>query len=180
LRKVLDKYLAKPALDWLVALGACAVVLYIESRHKHGLVFAQLPVGTRSSLYVTMAGIAGALLGFFIATVSILLGMLDANRPRLQRALAGNRAVLMQPVFFSAIRFTALALVSSLVLLVLDTKELGSRWAETMLVLVVLIGSVRTGRVIWFIRMLLAVASKEPGNSLSDPRSASSKGHQKG
>ena len=161
MRNPIDHLLVHPSIDWPIAAGVAAVAWVIGDNRKQGLLFGHLEAGTRSSLYITVAGIAGALLGFFIATIAILLGLLDSTRPRLSKALGGGRGALLQPVFFSAIRITAAAIPATLALLVFDTKKYAPEWVEATVVVVLVVGALRTGRLIWLIRQLVLIATRD-------------------
>jgi hypothetical protein len=161
LRRALDYLLVRPLVDWPIAIVAAVALWNFGHHRKEGLVFGHLQAGTRASLYVTLAGIAGALLGFFIATISILLGFLDSQRPRLKRALGGNRGALIQPVFFSAISITALTIPASVALLILDRDEYATGWMEATLIIISVVASIRTARLIWLIRQVVTIATKD-------------------
>ena len=115
---------------------------------------------------------AGALLGFFIATVAILLGLLDSSRPRLQTTLGGGRAVMIQRIFFAAIRVTAVGLLFGLALLVLDNDETLSGWIAGVLVGICILGILRTARLIWFLKRLLIMATRNDPSDDSDEMAA--------
>jgi hypothetical protein len=161
LPRLIEHLLVKPLFDWPIAAGSALIVWAVGSGRKDGLYFGHLPAGTRSSIYVTVAGIAGALLGFFIATVAILLGLLDTERPRLKLSLAGGRAAQIQPVFFAAIRISAVAIPAMIILLVVDTKTYASGWMEATVVIVMVVASIRSARLIWLIRKLVLIATRD-------------------
>src|SRR5215204_4994590 len=106
-RKVVDRWVAGPlGLDWLLAAAIAAATLWMQRLDG-------LDRAARLEIYQAILGVAGALLGFYMATIAILLGLLDSRRPALRHAFGGGRVVLIQPIFFSAIRATALVLLIS-------------------------------------------------------------------
>ena len=76
LRKIqapIDLVSSRPGFDWLFTLVVLLLLLVVQPSWTNPL--ATMVVGDRRSLYQTLAGISGALLGFAIAAVSILLGL---------------------------------------------------------------------------------------------------------
>lgn len=74
--------------------------------------------GDRQSLYETVATISGSLLGFIIATVSIIVGFSQVNGLRVMRE--SEQLGPLFEIYFSAIRYLALTTVWSLVSSLLD------------------------------------------------------------
>ena len=86
--------------------------------------------------------------------------VLDSERPRLKKALAGNHAAMVQPIFFSAIYTSALSIPSMLFLLVVDTKPFAGAWMQAVVLMVLAMAVLRTARLVWLLRMLVLIATR--------------------
>ena len=152
-------FLLRPWLDWPLSLIVLVVLRFAGPSPRADLVLGSLPQPTRVSLYITVAAIAGALLGFFIASVAILLSLFTTSSERLAKVFSGGRAELLVPTFFSAIRTAGLLTAVSLLLLIVDsTASLYIGWVIATLLLVFTM-VIRTGRLIWLIWRLTQVAA---------------------
>ena len=155
----MKKWIARPILDWLA--GALAVAAAWLVGGKDWLSFAnELDLSTRQSLYQTLTGVSGGLLGFFIATVAILLGI-DSSRPRMKAALAGENRSRVESFFFAGIRSISVALVVFVLMLVLDKGRHPAKWVEPALVLTVVIAVVRASRVVWILNQVVKIAGRD-------------------
>jgi hypothetical protein len=86
----------------------------------------------------------------------------------MQVALAGGRAAMIQTVFFAAIRVTAFGLLLFLAMLVLDKSVLVPGWVAGILAGISVLGILRTGRLIWFLKKLLVIATRSDSPDASD------------
>jgi hypothetical protein len=74
--------------------------------------------GTRQGIYGALASIAGSLLGFSITTVSIVMGFIQV--PQLQMLRESRHHQTLYAVFFSTIKYLALAVALPLLALLID------------------------------------------------------------
>jgi uncharacterized membrane protein len=165
IQRTLDKWLSRPSLDWpVVALGAVAAVLLPFTRDF----LCHVTLSSRDTLYNSLSNSLAALLGFFITSVTILLALLDSPRPRLRRALGGNRATLLTPIFFAAIYGSAISLVLILALPIIGTYLPNAPLDEAAFTVAVLLIALRTTRLLWLLRKLLAAATIEEDSKAMD------------
>jgi uncharacterized membrane protein len=165
IQRTLDKWLSRPPLDWtVVALGAVAAVLLPFTRDF----LSHVALSSRDTLYNSLSNSLAALLGFFITSVTILLALLDSPRPRLHRALSGNRATFLTPIFFAAIYGSAISLVLILALPIIGTYLPDAPVDEAAFTVAVLLTALRTARLLWLLRTLLAAATIEEGSKAMD------------
>src|SRR5690606_27856740 len=122
LRKIqapIDLVSSRPGFDWLFTLVVLLLLLVVQPSWTNPL--ATMVVGDRRSLYQTLAGISGALLGFAIAAVSILLGLGNGRRLNF---IQGSRWVNSIPkTFTGAIRALAIATAVFVFALTFDSTE---------------------------------------------------------
>lgn len=157
-------FLLRPWLDWPIGASLILVLRLAGPHPRTDLILGTLSVQSRSSIYVTIASITGALLGFYIASVAILITLFTSVSERFDKVFAGGRAALLVPTFFSAIRTAGLLTCLSLLLLVVDSSaHLSGIWLLVYLVLTTLM-VLRTGRLIWLVWRLTKVAAVDiPG-----------------
>ncbi len=163
--KNLDKVRAapffRPIIDWPVSLLVLGAIRIWGPYSRTAYLIGDLPSASRTSLYITLAAVAGALLGFFITAISILLSLLATPSPRLKLLFGDGRADFMVPTFFAAIRAAGLLTILSVILLLVDNRPQISSWWCAILLLVSVVICARTLRLIWLLRKLTKVASAE-------------------
>lgn len=74
LQAISDRFLGEPWWDWLLVLLALLLLREFGPAPQSAMLIGHLAPSARVVFYGAMTGVAGALLGFFIATVTILLG----------------------------------------------------------------------------------------------------------
>lgn len=121
---------------------------------------AELDMETRQNVYQSLTGVSGGLLGFFIATVAILLGV-DSDRPRMKAALAGQNRSRVQSFFFAGIRSISLVLVVFVLMLMLDKEREPAGWIEPVMVAGMVVVALRTTRIIWILHHIVAIAGHD-------------------
>jgi cation transport ATPase len=165
IRRVLDEWLGRPILDWPVsAFGAIAAVLL---PYTHDFL-SHVALSSRDTLYNSLSNSLAALLGFFVTSVTILLALLDSPRPRLRRALSGNRTTLLAPVFFGAIYASAISLVLILALPIVGAYLPKAPLDEAIFTVAVVLITLRTTRLLWLLRKFLAAAAIEDDSKAMD------------
>jgi hypothetical protein len=115
--------------------------------------------GTRSSLYISLATTTGALLGFAITGITILL-TLGSGR-RVDWLFASDDFAYVRTIFLGAIRSLALATILFSVLIVIDAQTHGHTWAEAIAVGFVVLVILRGYRVVKLLGDLLDIAIKD-------------------
>lgn len=149
--------LGHPVGDWLAGV-LVQLCLIVAGGSIYGNVLRHMTHDDRVGLYQTLAGITGGLLGFYIATVSILLGLMNSESPRMATVLSGENRRKIQSYFFTGVTTAAVALVLELMLIFVErgTAPLFAEWA--VVVPAVAMG-VATARIIWLLKTLLEIAS---------------------
>ncbi len=114
----------------------------------------------RSEIYGTIAAIFGALLGFIITSISIVIGYISDERFKLLRE--GKYYYQLWGVFKSTIEALALATIISLVGLILD-RDVNPNWIILYFNLFSLIlVFFRLYRSIWVLENIVNIMSKRP------------------
>jgi hypothetical protein len=114
-------------------------------------------VGGRQTTYATLAGIAASLLGFLIATITILHGVVASDG--FKRLRESNQYPTLWRTFVVAIRGLALGTALFLAGMVTDRDD-RPIWPVTYLsIWLVLICGVLVARAIWILERLLTISS---------------------
>jgi hypothetical protein len=115
--------------------------------------------GTRQALYISLAASSGALLGFAITAVSILVTLGDGPRItwlRQQDAFAQTRVV-----FMTAIRGLGIATLLYTALILLDDGNDVAAWLQGLIVAVFVLVVVRLGWLVWLLNQLVSLATED-------------------
>lgn len=150
----------------VAASGACEIGFYLPD-------LGLSPEGwfsfDRRLLYGVMAGIDASLLGFTLASLSIILGLVQA--PVLRRVFRSANATTLWSTFFSAARWLALGTVACLMALVSDRQleplravEPASRNTRILLYLLLLVSTMallRLWRCLWLLRRIIGVVTAD-------------------
>lgn len=146
----------------IAAVGTLAFVFWVQCRggaihvdeiltHDHGVV------------YGTLASICASLLGFTIASTSIVL--VSASTPRLRIVRNSRHYQVMWSVFRAAIRALALGTVLALVALVVGRDGVLSDPVLFFLVFAVLLSCLRIARTIWVLEKIIAIVAAPRGGN---------------
>ncbi len=103
--------------------------------------------GVRQGMYVAIASISGSLLGFILATVTIVQGFLAL--PRLALVRGSKHYPTLYTIFFSAIRYLAVTTVWGLIAVALDRDVCPKVWVSYVMSTLVLVSIARLYRCIW-------------------------------
>ncbi len=116
--------------------------------------------GTRSTLYGVLATLWGALIGFIIATVTIVLGFLQTPRLRVVRESVHYRDLWR--TFNSAIRVLGLATAAAVAALITD-KDAPAGHPDHVVFYVCffasLLAALRLARCIWVLHHVVSIAT---------------------
>lgn len=123
----------------------------------------------RGVLYGTLATVAGALLGFVIATVSILVALVSSESPRMRFLRSSHAYPQIWAIFTSAMRWLAGATGVSLVALLLDHERpfVSDQWLDALraaVLLITLVAVMRLGTAMWVLERLIALVNKPLGD----------------
>lgn len=111
--------------------------------------------GTRTTLYGTLAAVAGAMLGFVITGLSVLLTTNNDKQMEQLRKSKHYKTIFI--IFFSTSKYLGLLLITSLISLVLD-KDNSPIIALTIIALsLTIIVGIRLLRCIWVLEKIVEI-----------------------
>jgi hypothetical protein len=145
--RIMNSWTRQPMWDWLIAGVLTGLYLWLPSLLDVDPPLEQLTGVARRNLYLTLAAIAGSLLGFAIAAMSILVG-LGGKRIRIVRQSAQGQ--MIPRIFAGSIRALAAA---TLILIVAYIQE-SDVW-QWMSVFVTTIALARLTRLSWILHWLV-------------------------
>lgn len=150
------------AVELLIALLATAGLLLWCVRGAGLQELEKLVHGNRGQIYGTLASICGSLLGFVIATLSVVLGFNTSRRLDILRKSKYYKQ--LWNVFTSAIRVLAVTTCAWLLALFIDRDT-----SPNLFVLVVCFGAtflavLRLGRAVWVLERIVEILTA-PGES---------------
>lgn len=150
-------------------LVAALLVAYFLSTNIHGFA-ASMTQGARTALYATLAGISGALLGFVLAALAVLVTLPTGDR------IQALRTHPKWPRVPSAYVRASLALLAAVVIctfgIVLDAGPSARQGYEAVTVAIVSFALVRVLASVVVLDQILSVASAPPGSAtavIDDP-----------
>jgi hypothetical protein len=117
----------------------------------------ELMRGARIGLYGTLAAICGSLLGFVIATLTILLGFTESARLKVLRS--SKHYPVLWKTLLSATKWLALATVAAVVALVVDRDGAQNLGAFEVCFLATLLAALRLARSIWILQNVVALVT---------------------
>lgn len=131
-------------------------VLWVE--RYHGLhIVTQILGGNRAAVYGALASIFGALLGFVITTVSIVIGF--STNERLAVVRESRQYNTLWDVFKSTTRVLGFATAAALVGLLMDRDNNPMRLVLYLVVFTVILSILRIARCIWVLENIIALVT---------------------
>ena len=118
--------------------------------------FVDFLKGSREGLYISVISLAGALLGFTITTVSIILAFSESSGLRLIRDSGHYHTILA--IFFNAIRALGFTTIWALVALLADTDMEPKFWATYVALWSVILSGQRLYRCAWILERVIGFA----------------------
>lgn len=148
-------------IELLLCLITTSVFALFVERQDSFPAIARVLDGSRNNIYNALASVLGSLLGFTIAAVAIVIGYAQSPQLELLRESGVDRTLWR--VFTSSIRALAFATAFALTALVIDTSDTApSRFALYGMMCLILIATVRIGRVIWLFETVIKIVSSRP------------------
>lgn len=114
----------------------------------------------RSTVYGTFAAIAGSLLGFVIATISIVLGMFSWGK-RLDRVRGSTAYATLWAVFTASIKAMGFATLVLLLALLFDCDQAPKWWLFYLATGSVLLALARLWRSVWVLENVIKIVASE-------------------
>ncbi|MFZ7133118.1 MAG: hypothetical protein ACOWWR_12230 [Eubacteriales bacterium] len=109
----------------------------------------------RKDLYVTIASIAGALLGFAITAISIAIAFMNQERFEIIRKSKHHHTLYQ--VFFAAIKYLAITTVASIIGLIIDRDNNPQHWITYISIAGVLLSVVALVRCVWVLENIVYI-----------------------
>ncbi|MEX0629301.1 MAG: hypothetical protein WEE67_02570 [Chloroflexota bacterium] len=140
--------------------GAVGVgLVLVEVTFGNSLVDQILP-RDRSTIWTSLAAVAGSLLGFELAAAAIIVSVSDS--PSMRRLRASTQYPVLWQVFVSATKWLGTVTVSALTLLVLDVGHAATRPGLYVALVCVVTATLRVARSIWALdRSLRLIAGRD-------------------
>lgn len=143
-------------LHYIYAAAVAALYLVADWRHDGASLLATVSDGARSALYASLAATSGALLGFTITAITVLLAL--GGGRRVDWLYADKRFEYVRTVFLGAIHALAVATIYFSILIVWDARDDPITWLQVGAVAVATLVVLRTYRVVHLLGDLLAIA----------------------
>jgi hypothetical protein len=153
--------------ELLVALAVALAFGVWHATPGGGRVVAATLAGNRAVVYGALTSLFGALLGFTIAALAIVLGYAFDNRLRLVRE--SPHYPTLWRVFIAATRALALATFAALLGLVLDRDRAPSPLILDLLVGATALAALRLARCLWVFEHIIGLITA-PGIGKAEPR----------
>jgi hypothetical protein len=119
----------------------------------------------RGDVYPAVVGLEGTILGFVLAALTIVLGY--ANSPRFEPLRQTRHWEAVFRAYTRAAKWTAVALVYGLVVLMFDTDSAPNSPLSLMLLLTSLLAAIRVARVLYItegvVRVVIHARPRQPG-----------------
>jgi hypothetical protein len=149
---------AELVLAALVVAGLALLDAVVLDRAFQGV----LQMADRPALWATLAGIAGGLLGFVLASASIILGLVSSRKS--WRIRISDQLQVIWRVYISTTRWLGALTVSSLLLLIVDTGNRAHPLVLAAIGFLVMVSVARLLRCIWILDQLLHLQTAESSN----------------
>ena len=132
--------------------GIIVIVVYYFSLYCN---IVQALDGIRASFYGTIAQIEGALLGFVIAGVSILLTMSESPAMKILKTSPYFR--IIYDVFTNSAKYFAISTVTPLVAMLFDKDQAPNLYFTYLVVWCVIISILRLARCLWILNEIIEI-----------------------
>jgi hypothetical protein len=146
--------------ELLVALGVMLAFGVWQATPGGGRVVAETLEGNRGAVYGALTSLFGALLGFILAAMAIVLGYASDNRLRLVRESRHYPALWR--IFIAATRALALATGAALLALVVDRDNAPSPLILDLLAGATALATLRLARCLWVFERIIGLLTEPP------------------
>jgi len=121
----------------------------------------------RGDVYGALAGVSGALLGFVITAVSIVLGY--AEHERLKTLVLSHSNHTLWDVFRSTVKSLAAATIAALLALIFDRQGSPMPLLLFLVLFTSLLAALRVARSIWVFEYIIRIVTTKPPLPASPP-----------
>lgn len=157
-------WVSTPPLDWVILAGAVAATYFVVRYGPLTDPLSRMSGGRRGGWYQTLAGVAGAFLGFGITPLAIVLAL--APGPRLQGFFRKFGTPLVQ-AFLAAVRSLMLLTAVSAVGYVGDTTATDHHLWRSLTYAALLVAVLRVVRLILVFSHLLLANAEDVARDVS-------------
>lgn len=154
-----DKYFLP--LEFLVSILLTACFIIWGELYSGRLVMDSLLEGNRSAVYGALAAIFGALLGFVITAVSIVLGYIASDKLTLVRESPHYEDLWR--VYKAAMRSLAFATITGLLGLIFDREAYSLPFLFYLNIMTTTLAFFRLGRSIWVLENIIGLVTQREG-----------------
>ncbi len=144
---------------WLPIIAVLIFALVMEFVAKTNPIDTWL-YGIRKDLYVTIASISGALLGFAITAVSIAIAFIGHGRFEIIRKSVHYHTLYQ--VFLVAIKYLAVTTIVAIIGLILDRDSNPQHWVTYLNLLGVILSVIALIRCVWILENIIYIITIEP------------------
>jgi hypothetical protein len=144
--------------ELLLGMAGSAAFAYWCQRRNGLAIIEPILHGNRAAVYGTLASILGALLGFAITTISIVIAF--SGERRLQMLAKTKHYQSLWRVLTSAVRWFGLATIAALSALLLDRDDRTAPIILYVCVLTLVLSLMRLTRSIWVLERLISILTK--------------------
>jgi type IV secretory pathway VirB2 component (pilin) len=154
--------------EWIAALALTLAVASLSEYFSQGAFIESVVEKNRATIYGTLATTFGALLGFAIAAISIIISY--AENQRLERLREDKDYATLWLIFTSTIRWSGIASLMALAALIADRDGAALRWMTYAVLFTSLAATFRTIRTIWIIENVVRIVTAHvPGRKVPEP-----------
>ena len=134
--------------DFVFSVLISAIIIYVFENRLRSLL-----IGIRPQVYSTIASLAGAFLGFVLATVSIVL--LAAESPNLELVKRSPHYKTLYKQFFSSIFWFFILTFSSLIALIFDKRSDPNEWMTYAVLWLTVLCAFRLGKAVQLLKSII-------------------------
>lgn len=156
---------AEGVLAALVAVGIGVGVRLGNLAGSREAIVDSLLFGNRTALYGALASVFGALLGFVITTLTIVLGY--SQHPRLMRVRNSPHYKTLWKVFSASIRAMAFATAAPIAAMLFDRDASPMYFIGLVVLWSGMLGIARLARCIWILENIVEIVTKPEEDTIA-------------
>ena len=144
--------------DFVVSTVAILVAAAIMEYGFEASPLATLMGGIRQSLYTVIASLAGSLLGFTIAAISIAIAFMQS--PRLEMVRKSRHYPTVYRTYLAAIKYLAFTTAVAIICLLVERDTAPKIWLTYTCLWGAVLSALALFRSVWILEKIIAVITK--------------------
>lgn len=144
--------------DFIASIAAIIIAAAIMEYGFHVSPLAMLMSGIRQSLYTVIASLAGSLLGFTIAAISIAIAFIQS--PRLEIVRKSRHYPTIYRTYLAAIKYLAFTTAAAIICLLIERDATPKIWLTYTCLWGVLVSALALFRSVWILEKIIAIITK--------------------